>query len=200
MIGQNESIPFAQGSVEARTVERQGASPRLQLLNPSCRILIDAVLTTRDETGRLFFDRASVARFKLERLTGWPQPLVVAVAGTAAGSTALFETSLVAWLGGYWTVLLPPILTTTEGGLYVGDLGGGLGSGIASWGRVWGGEAHIEPARYWLRRLRWNGIKFIPLRTLHSKDRHAGPEAALREFGVGYTNVALQFPEFDQLR
>ncbi len=199
-LGQDESISLARESLEARIVKRPSARPRLQLLGPSCRVLLDAALTNDDDTSTLFFDRESVTHFEARRLAGWPRPLVVVIVGTPGGSTAQFETSLFAQVGGRWAMLLPPVLTVTEGGSYVGDLGGDLGPGVAYWGRDREGEAHIEPARYWLRRLRWNGRLFVRLPTLKSKGRYTDPVAALRELGVGYIDISLRFADFAQLR
>jgi hypothetical protein len=42
-----------------------------------------------------------------------------------------------------------PVFTNVEGGMYLGDLGGRCGYGLAVWGFIWGkGEAHFQAHHY----------------------------------------------------
>jgi hypothetical protein len=182
-----------------RAVAGPGLAPFLVILDPACHEV--ARLGTlgggdADPAGQ------SLLRFRVLDEAGLPQPLVVAVVASPGASDTSFSTQLIGARHGRYRGLLPrPVTSLLEGGLYVGDLGAGLGAGLAVWNFVWArSEAHVSPHRYTLQRYRWTGSGFTALATRTTRGKYSRPEAALAELRVAYPDLTAQFPDFAQFR
>lgn len=134
-------------------------------------------------------------RLKVLRPEGLPQPLVLAVAVTPGGSGCGFNAIVIGEVGGRLKRLTrEPLMTSNQGGLFVGDLGGGRGLGAAAWDYIWDfdSEGHYSAHRYEIklypfdprrREFRWGGA-------LRSRRKHGGHgDGALAEFGLKYVDL-----------
>ncbi len=184
--------------MEIRAIEPPGRGlTRLEFLGPACRTLLATTFGAREPEAQGPDAPPHLLRFRAMHPEGFPDPVVLATLASPGASDVSFETRLFAVLGGRIRPLLSrPLGTLLEGGVYVGDLGDGIGPGLAVWTLIWGHEPHVDPHRYALRRWRWTGREFAPLATLSTHERYGTPAAALHEFGVGYHDMAQDFPDF----
>jgi hypothetical protein len=202
-VTQQASVAGGPESVVVQAVEAPQELPRLLILTASCRVLL---ATTFGEPGEYddgsAFRFRSLLRFKVARIRGFPQPLIVAIGAAPAGDNTLFETQLIAAENGRYRLLLPkPVDALLEGGVHIGALGGGNGAGVAWWDVIWeAGEAHIDPKRYALHRLRWDGTRFVALPDRETRRKYADSRLALRELGVRYPDMTLTFHDFAAYR
>ncbi len=177
------------------------ASPYLELLDASCHDVF-RLGTTAPGRGAVADGPQVALRFLPLQVDGLPQPLLAVSIAAPGGSDTSFDTQLIAPLHRRWQPLLArPLQSLLEGGVYVGPLGGRLGTGVALWNFVWASsEAHVSPHRYTLRRLRWSGGRFVPLPTLTTRGKYSDPAAALREWKVDYADLTRGMPDFDKFR
>lgn len=181
----------------ARAEAAPGAEPRLVLLNRACHTLLTVGFGGREAAGS-----DSLLRFRIASIGRFPEPLLIASLATPGGSDTGFETQLIGRVHGHWRALMPkPAASLLEGGVFVGNLGGKLGPGVAVWSMVWSrGEAHVSPHRYALERMRWTGTRFVSLPKRVTRHKYTTAAAALQELRVRYTDVTRTFPDFDKLR
>jgi hypothetical protein len=143
-------------------------------------------------------------RFRALDVEGLPRPLVFAVAVRPGGSDHTFETTLVGEAGGRLKVLTPePLLTSIQGGVFVGDLGGGRGRGVAVWVFLWEDEAHYAAHRYEVKLYTYDARRasFRRAAVLRSKGKHRQGADALEELGLPrYTNLLDDFPAIKDYR
>lgn len=192
-----------EGGVLVRAAGGGKVSPYLEMLDASCHRLlrIGTSLSLRSRHAAMV-DPDTKLRFRVLKLAGLPQPLVLVAVASPGGSDVSFDTQLVGRVGGHYRPLIEkPVQSLLEGGVYVGPLGPKLGDGVAVWNFVWAnGEAHVSPHRYTLRRQRWTGSRFTDLPALTTKGKYTDPVAALAELHVDYKDAMREMPGFDQLR
>jgi hypothetical protein len=198
--------------VKVRAVEARGRQPRLEFVNETTgRPLQVFTLGTSapesyrplDEPGVSLID--PFARFMPVSVEGLPAPLVLAVAVRPGGSDHGFETTLVGERGASFRVLTPvPLLTPIQGGVFVGDLGGGRGPGVAVWSFIWDeNEAHYAEHRYEVKLYPFDARRGVFRRATaqRSKRKHRSGEDALEELGLPrYTNLLENFPAIKDYR
>jgi hypothetical protein len=156
-----------------------------------------------DEPGVSLID--PFVRFRALDVEGLPAPLVLAVAVRPGGSDHGFETTVVGARGAAFRVLTPePLLTSMQGGVFVGDLGGARGPGAAVWGFIWeDGEVHHASHRYEVKLYPFDARRGVFRRAavLRSKQKHARGEDALEELGLPrFTNLLDNFPAIEEYR
>jgi hypothetical protein len=212
-VTQEETVSFPRaGRVRVRAVEARGRQPRLEFLDVATgrRLRVVTLGTSAPESYRPL-DEPGVslidpfARFMPLNVEGLPAPLVLAVAVRPGGSDHGFETTLVGARGASFRVLTPePLLTPIQGGVFVGDLGGGRGPGVAVWSFVWGeSEAHYAEHRYEVKLYPFDARRGVFRRATlrRSKRKHRSGEDALEELGLPrYTNLLENFPAIKEYR
>ncbi|HEU4595027.1 MAG TPA: hypothetical protein VFS10_07635 [Pyrinomonadaceae bacterium] len=212
-VTQEENIRFPRaGRVKVRAVEARGRLPRLEFVSEATgRRLGSITLGTSapesyrplDEPGISLID--PFVRFKALDAEGLPAPLVFAVAVRPGGSDHGFETTLIAARGtGFRVLTTEPLLTSIQGGVFVGDLGGGRGPGAAVWGFIWeDDEVHHGSHRYEVKLYPFDARRGVFRRAavLRSKQKHERGEDALEELGLPrYTNLLDNFPAIKDYR
>ena len=202
-VAQHAMVPTAIGRVEVRALQPESrALPRLELLDRNCRVLLSAGFGAPDPAAQGSEPPPHALRFRALHIGGMPDPVVLATMASPGASDTEFETQLFAAEGGRFRRLLPhPVTSLLEGGVFVGDLGNGIGPGVAVWNMAWrSDEVHADPHRYTLRRWRWigNGFAAMPVRT--TRDRYGEPAAALGELGVDYRDMTQDFADFAKYR
>lgn len=210
---QEETVVFPRaGRVKVRAVEARGRRPRLEFLREATgrRLQVFTLGTSAPETYRPL-DEPGVSlidpfvRFMPLNVEGLPAPLVLAVAVRPGGSDHTFETTVVGAGGAGFRVLTPePLQTSIQGGVFVGDLGGGRGPGVAVWGFIWGDdEAHYDEHRYQVKLYPFDARRGLFRRTasLRSKRKHGSAGDALEELGLPrYVNLLDNFPAIKDYR
>ncbi len=210
---QEEIVHFPRaGRVNVRAVEALGRQPRLEFLSETTarRLQVITLGTSAPETYRPL-DEPGVSlidpflRFMPLNVEGFPAPLVLAVAVRPGGSDHGFETTIIAERGAAFRVLTPePLLTPIQGGVFVGDLGGGRGPGVAVWSFIWGDdEAHYAGHRYEVKLYPFDARRGVFRRATvqRSKQKHRSGEDALEELKLPrYTNLLENFPAIKDYR
>jgi hypothetical protein len=190
--------------------------PRLAILGPDCRTLLSPALAAPSPEQAGQEPAPNLLHFRVVRLRGLPQPLIIAVNASPGGSDTVFLTDLISSQNGQFRPLLDtPLQSTIEGGMLVAVLGRATGSGIALWDMVWGtwsgghglgdmvwgpAASRIDPHRFERRRFVWNNAESRPLPTLTTRGRYQQATAALRALGVAYPDLTLTFPAFTPYR
>jgi hypothetical protein len=212
-VTQEETIVFPRaGRVRVRAVEARGRQPRLEFVKEATgRTLQVVTLGTSDAESYKPLDEPGVSlidpfvRFMPLNVEGLPAPLVLAVAVRPGGSDHGFETTIVGARGAGFSVLTPePLQTSIQGGVFVGDLGGRRGPGVAVWGFIWDdGEAHYAAHRYQVKLYPFDARRGVFRRaaSLRSRQKHARAEDALEELGLPrYPNLLDNFPAIKEYR
>ena len=181
------------GSVSVRVIEADKKLPRLQFSNSASRkILLTVPVGTPDP------DRQLVLRFKELSISGLPAPIIIAIAVDEGASGCHFDAVVIGAVKGRLELLTQTPLQTGEGGgIHVGMLGRGRGSGIAVWKFIWSNrEAHADPHRYEVTFYPWSAgkLRFIRGGKLITRSRHERWEAALSELKLPFVNLLL--PDF----
>jgi len=212
-VTQEEFMAFPRaGRVRVRAVEARGRLPHLEFSRAETgRSLSRITLGTSgpesyrplDEPGVSLID--PFVRFKPLNVEGLSAPLVLAVAIRPGGSDHTFETTLVGASGQSFRVLTPePLLTSIQGGVFVGDLGGRYGVGIAVWNFLWeDSEAHYAAHRYEVKLYTFDARRSLFRRAavLRSKGKHKRGEDALAELNLPrYSNLLDNFPAIESYR
>jgi hypothetical protein len=131
--------------------------------------------------------------FKVESDGVTSDPLVLVSTVFRGADHCAFSVRLVGESEGRLRLLTDrPFETDDMGGLYVGDLGGGRGRGVAVWDFVWGkDEAHFDAHRYEVKIFKYlpGARRFVKEAVLRSKQRYASWEDAARELQLPYANA-----------
>jgi hypothetical protein len=197
------------GEVRARAVENFGEPVRMEFVKlGSDEVLaaFDAPHSDSDPKG--FSPNSDVdfgnpfLRFKVLRIGGLPQPLILSVAVTPGGSDCGFYATVIGEEHGRLKVLTPePLDTSILGGIHVGDLGGGRGVGAAVWSFIWDdGEGHYSEHRYEVKLYPFDSRRgrFVEGATLRTRGKHARREDALGELGLKYTDLLQDMPDVSE--
>jgi hypothetical protein len=210
-VKQEEVVNFPRlGAVRVRAVEVPGRLPRLEFASAKTgRRLLSVAVGTSDpkafvrEPGDSLIN--PLVRFRVLRGTGLTDPLIFAVAVRPGGSDHGFETTLVAEAGGRLKplALRPQPINNLQGGVFVGDLGGGRGHGLAVWSFIWEDGPHYGRHRYGVSLYPFDARRatFGSRRRLESKGAHDSGEGALEELGLPrYRNLLDDFPAIADYR
>lgn len=210
---QEETLRFpSAGEVRVRAVKQTRRVPRLEFASARTgRALKTFHLGTSDpesfkpDAGWGDSPIDPFVRFRALDAEGLPRPLVFAVAVRPGGSDHTFETTLIGEAGGRPKVLTPePLLTSIQGGVFVGDLGGSYGRGVAVWVFLWDDdEAHYAAHRYEVRLYTYDARRasFRRAAVLRSKGKHRQGVDALAELGLPrYANLLDDFPALKDYR
>jgi len=143
----------------------------------------------------------SKTRFKTISVKHPAGPLIFTIGMNPGGSDSAWEASIVGVVGGKLEELTYEHLKTSdEGGFFVGDLGHGVGFGVAQWDFVWGeDEAHVSPHQYEITLYKWNGRRFEWFRVFRTRARYTSGQAALRANGLNYTDIRKTFPDWSDV-
>lgn len=212
-VTQEEVVRFPRlGEVRVRAVEARGRQPRVEFASAATgRLLFSATLGSSDpESFRPTLSPGvspiePFVRFTTVSADGLPSPMVAAVAVRPGGSDHGFETTLIGEVAGRLKVLTPePGWTPIQGGVFVGDLGGGRGPGMAVWEFIWADdEAHYDRHRYAARLYKFDRRRAVFRRfdALRSKEKHESGEAALEGMKLPrYANLLDNFPAIKEYR
>jgi hypothetical protein len=184
------------GQVHVRAVENYGEQMRLEFLDIEKDTVLHSFPAPTDEQPDATATYGNpFLRFRVLRVEGLPQPLVLAVAVTPGVSGHGFSASLIGEVGGRLKVLnKKPLETDNQSGIHVGDLGGGRGMGVAVWTYIWdtGCEGHYSAHQYRVERYPFDARRgrFVGGRTVRSKGKYGGHgEGALKELRLRYTDL-----------
>lgn len=193
------------GLLHVRAVENYGEPMRVEVLDVEKDALLYSFPAPTEEPpdadakyGNPFL------RFRVLRVEGLPQPLIFVVAVMPGVSGHGFSAMLIGEVGGRLKVLTPETLdTNNQGGIHVGDLGGGRGAGVAVWWPVWdtGCEGHYSAHRFEVsyHPLDSRTKRFRKGKTLRSKRKYGGHgEGALKELGLGFTDLLQDIPDVSE--
>lgn len=197
------------GEVRARAVENFGEPVRLEFVKLEREEVLAAFDAPHSDSDPRGFSPASgdspespFLRFKVLRVGGLPQPLILSVAVTPGGSDCGFYATVIGEQHGSLRVLTPePLDTSILGGIHVGDLGGGRGAGAAVWHFIWDdGEGHYSEHRYEVKLYPFDSRRgrFVEGATLRTRGKHARREDALGELGLKYTNLLQDMPDVSE--
>lgn len=209
---QEEVLDFPRaGRVRVRAVEALGRLPRLEFSSETTGRALSSVTLGKsapemykplDEPGVSLID--PFVRFMPLNVGGLPAPLVLAVAVRPGGSDHGFETTLVGASGRTFRALTPePLLNSIQGGVFVGDLGGARGPGVAVWSFLWEDDAHYAAHRYEVKLYPFDARRGVFRRAsvLRSRGKHKRGEDALEELKLPrYTNLLDSFPAIEAYR
>jgi len=196
--------------VRVRAVDVTRGRPRLEFSSVQTgRRLLDVTAGASDPEAFIREPGGSLMNpfvsFRVLRVRGLPDPLVLAVAVRPGGSDHGFEATVVGEAGGGLKVLTPadPPYVNIQGGFFVGDLGRGRGPGLVAWNFIWEDSAHYGDHRYEVRLYPFDPARAafgLPV-TLQSKRKHASGAAALAELGLPrYKNLLDDFPAIADYR
>ncbi len=190
------------GPVTIRTIKAVGALPSIALAAPDGTVLLNA---TVGGTRSNYFRMSEDARGTLNPTVHYavlpgPDPTsraVLAVAAATGGSDCAYEGIVFGSERGKLSLWTPQTIDTlAEGGIYVGDLGGRRGYGMAVWTFIWGDEPHVAPHRYKvsLYHLNRSQMKFYLTETLVTHGYYADDTAALHELRLDFPNLTKSIP------
>jgi hypothetical protein len=190
------------GTVTIRTIKAVGALPSVALAGPDGKVLLNA---TVGGTQSSFFRISKGPDGSLNPTVHYAvlngpdttSKAVLAVAAATGGSDCAYEAIVFGSDRGKLSLWTPKTLDTqAEGGIYVGDLGGHRGYGMAVWNFIWGDEPHVAPHRYkvWLYHLNRTHMKFYPTETLITHGHYADDTSALRELHLDFPNLTKDIP------
>ncbi|MDQ3919502.1 MAG: hypothetical protein M3348_13605 [Acidobacteriota bacterium] len=200
-IGQRETLLMpGVGRVRVTAFETDGQGARLVFENADSGKQLLSVTMVNDALRPLL----RFNRFKAMHFKGLPDPVVVGLAVEPGGSDAAYELRAVAAVGGELKELTRAETFTTEeeGGFYIGDLGHGLGIGLAVWDFVWDeDESHVSPHRYEIKLYKWNEerTRFEWARVLRTPGKFDSGEKAVRSVGLHFKDLRGSIPEFKYL-
>ncbi|WP_459696097.1 hypothetical protein [Acidisoma sp. C75] len=191
------------GPVKIRTIKAIGALPSVALATADGRVLLNA---TVGDTRSQYFRISRGPNGTLNPTVHYavlPGPdassrAVLAVAAAMGGSDCTYEAIVFGSEHGKLSLWTPKTLETqAEGGMYVGELGGHHGYGLAVWNFIWGDEPHIAPHRYrvWLYHLKRGTMKFVPAGVFTTRRSYSSDTAALHELGLVFPNQIKTMPE-----
>lgn len=190
------------GTVRVRAVENFGERMRIEVLEVGTET--DKVLACfpapfeepPDAEAKL---ANPFLRFRVLRPAGLPGPLILAVVVTPGGSGHGFGSMLIGEIGGCLQGLTEKTLwTNNQGGVYVGDLGGGRGAGAAVWWPADDGQCHYCPQTFEVALYPFDSrrARFVEGPVLRSKGMYGGHgEGALKELGLAYTDLLQDTPD-----
>lgn len=209
-ISMQRVISFPQnGSLIVQVVEEIGKPFSLKFVSEETEKVV-ANLVLKDPYNiyiREYFYSAvdPKVRFRMIEMEGLPSPLIHLVMVKPGGSDYGFWSILIGEINGKIQVLTPQTIRFSwEGGVQIGELGKGNGTGVAIWNSIWGdGEAHYAEHHYQVEFYNFNkkNGKFVKTKKVVTKQKHETPAKALESLGLGfYKDAVRDFPEFLEYR
>jgi hypothetical protein len=191
------------GMVGIKTVKAVGAVPAIVLTNAQGRVLLNATVGSAQSDTFAIQQNADGTMNPTVHYAVLPGPdpssvAVLAVAAATGGSDCAYEAIVFGSEHGKLSLWTPrDIDTLAEGGIYVGDLGGRRGYGLAVWNFIWGNEPHVAPHRYavTLYRLNRKRMQFIKTADMATRAKYADDAAALRELKLTFPNLTRSIPK-----
>lgn len=182
------------GRVKVTAYETEGLEARLVFEQvESGKKLIDVVMGN------------DTLRFRVMRITGLPEPLVVGVGVTPRGSDSSWEASVFGAVGGELKDLTrnEALQFGDKGGFSFTSLGGGRDVGVAVWDFVWDfdNESHVDAHKYEVKLYKWNRVnaRFEWDKVFRTPGRFYSYKPALRSVGMSFKDVRAGIPAFDYL-
>ncbi len=193
------------GMVYVRAVENYGEEMRVEVLDVETDKLVASfpIKTSYVPEAGARFDNPFL-RFRILRPDGLPRPLILAVAVTPGVSGHGFRAALIGEAGGRLKLLTDGALRAgNQSGIYVGDLGGGRGVGLALWSPIWdvGCEGHYSAHRIEFELYPFDSRRkrFRKGHVMTSKGKYGGHgEGALEELGLRYTDLFQDMPDVSE--
>ena len=190
------------GIVTIRTIKAVGALPAVALADAKGRVLLNATVGgTQSEYFRIAQgpDGSLNPTVHYAVLDGpdATSRAVLAVAAATGGSDCAYEAIVFGSERGKLSLWTAKTLDTmAEGGIYVGDLGGRRGYGLAIWNFVWGSEPHVAPHKYKvsLYHLNRRRMIFYATTTMTTRGHYADDASALRELHLTFPNLTKAIP------
>ena len=190
------------GMVTIRTIKAVGALPAVALADAHGRVLLNATVGGAQSE---YFRVSQGPDGSLNPTVHYavlPGPdatsrAVLAVAAATGGPDCAYEAIVFGSERGKLSLWTRKTLDTqAEGGIFVGDLGGRRGYGLAIWNFVWGSEPHVAPHRYKvsLYHLNRRHMIFYPTITLTTRGHYSDDSAALRELRLTFPNLTKAIP------
>jgi hypothetical protein len=144
-------------------------------------------------------------RFKVIEIEGLPTPIIHLMMVQPGGSGYGFWSSLFGEVNGKIKLLTPPTTQFSwEGGVQIGNLGEGNGTGVAVWNSIWeDGESHYGEHFYEVEFYNFNKKlgKFVKTKKIKTKQKQENPNKALESLDLGfYKDAVRDFPEFIRYR
>ena len=192
------------GTVRVEALELEGHLPRMVLTEQSTgrQLLSTDLGTSWPDRYVIHHDWGVMCprlRFRWLRMSGLPSPLILAAVMTPGTSDCGYLSVVISAVKGHLKVLTPePLWTDVEGGVYVGDLGGGRGYGLVRWDFIWGHEAHVDPHQFEVSIFHFDPAEslFKLERKIISKKKYATGGEFLAKLGLHCRNWLLDFPDF----
>jgi hypothetical protein len=146
-------------------------------------------------------DMNPTLKFTVKRITGLPNPLVIAVAMNPGGSDDGWESFAVGAVNGRLQQLtFEHLQINDDGGFFFGNLGGGIGLGAAQYDSVWGeDESHPPPHRYEIKLYKWNGRRFEWEKVLRTRAQYNCAHDGIRALGFHFTDIRATFSDWAYL-
>ncbi len=114
-----------------------------------------------------FWYSNSFLRFAIVHIPQFPDPLIVVIGAGPGATDVVFESYLIAEINGQFTVLnTDPLVSSLQGGFFLGYLNDEFGYGLMAWNPILEGEANFMPHRYIIQIFSWNAqATFLQKRT-----------------------------------
>jgi hypothetical protein len=191
------------GPVSIKTVKSVGAVPAIVMTNANGKVLLSTTVGGSESEYFKIQQNADGTMNPTVHYAVLPGPdpsslAVLAVAAATGGSDCAYEALVFGSERGKLSLWTPHnIETLAEGGIYVGDLGGRRGYGLAVWNFIWGSEPHVAPHRYTvtLYKLNRKRMQFFKTTTLTSRGHYADDMSALRELKLTFPNLTRSIPK-----
>jgi len=177
--------------IQARSIDNNRL-PIVQILNSNKSIIFQAEMGKPFELG--FFPGAGI-EFQVRHIKGLPDPLIVVVSAGQGGSASPLDVVIIGAVSGRIQLLWKTPAMTTDDGLFIGNLGGGSGIGIAVWRRDEDDTCHLCPHHFSLQLFPWDNEKshFCFGSVLNTAGKHKEEGNALQELGFGFRNQLTTF-------
>lgn len=208
IISTERKITFPKnGEVTAQVIEEVGKPFIIRFVKGYDEDLLAQFVMNQKAIRREYFYSAvdPKIRLKVINIEGVPSPLIHMVIVKPGGSDYFFWSALFGEVNGKIKLLTPATTTFTwEGGVQIGDLGKGNGTGVAVWNSIWDdGEGHYGEHIYEVDFYNFNKKlgKFIKSKQVKTKQKHETPAKALESLGLSfYKDAVRDFPEFLEYR
>lgn len=208
IISTERNITFPKnGEVTAQVIEEIGKPFIVRFVKGYDEDLVAQFVMNQNAVRREYFHSAvdPKIRLKVINIAGIPSPLIHMVIAQPGGSDYFFWSALFGEVNGKIKLLTPATTAFSwEGGVQIGDLGKGNGTGVAVWDKIWGdNEAHHGEHIYEVDFYNFNKKlgKFVKTKNIKTQKKYDNPTEALESLKLGfYKDAVRDFPEFLEYR